>query len=423
MPGTVVVGLQWGDEGKGKVVDVLAENADFVVRFAGGANAGHTLVVEGRRLVFHLLPSGLLRAKTTCLLGAGMVLCPETLVEEMERAQELGIDLAGRLVISARAHVVTEYHKVIDGLREQNEGAIGTTLRGIGPAYEDRASRRGLQIGALGSQKTVEFALRGMYERALREGASRSELVEPDELATRYRDYAERLQPYLGDVSSLVHRGLVEGRQVLFEGAQGTLLDLGFGSYPYVTSSQTLSAAACTGVGVGPGAVSSVVGVLKVYTTRVGLGPFPTEASGAEVERLRRRGAEFGATTGRPRRCGWLDLPALRYAVRVNGVTELFLTKLDVLSGLEQIPVAVGYRVEGRLVQEVPCAPVDLDQVEPMYESLPGWADFPDDPRSFRDLPEAAVEYVRRIERETGVPVRFVSVGPDRRQVVAVSPQ
>jgi len=423
MPGTVVVGLQWGDEGKGKVVDVLAENADFVARFAGGANAGHTLVVDGRRLVFHLLPSGLLRDGTTCLLGSGMVLCPTTLVEEMERAKKLGIDLSGRLVISTRAHVVTEYHKVVDGLREQNEGAIGTTLRGIGPAYEDRAGRRGLQIGSLGNTKVVESALRRMYDRAIHEGASSSDLIGPEELAGRYRRLAERLQPYFGDVSLVVHRALTKGRQVLFEGAQGTLLDLGFGSYPYVTSSQTLAAAACTGIGVGPGAVSSVVGVSKAYATRVGLGPFPTEASGSEAERLRRTGAEFGATTGRPRRCGWLDLPALRYAVRVNGVTELFLTKLDVLSGLERIPVAVGYRVDGSLLRELPSAPVDLEQVEPVYESQPGWAELPDAPGSFRDLPGAAVEYVRRIESEVGVPVRAVSIGPDRNQVVIFSAQ
>ncbi len=419
MSSTAVVGLQWGDEGKGKIVDILAEEADLVVRFGGGANAGHTLVVGEQKYVFHLLPSGIVRPETRCLLGAGMVIDPSALVEEIETCHRLGLNTTGRIVISPAAHVVTEYHKAADQIGEGSDRPIGTTLRGIGPAYEDRAGRRGIPMSWLRYPERILDILSANARRIEPFARQAGVPLPPPEAEThRLVRLGAMLIPYVGDVRQTVSQALDSDKHVLFEGAQGTMLDILHGTYPYVTSSQVIAAGAATGTGLGPSAIQTVVGVAKAYTTRVGLGPFPTELTDETGDRIRDAGGEFGATTGRPRRCGWLDLPILRLAKKLNGVTELALTKLDVLAGLDRIAVATGYRIDGRVVAVPPEDPDQWAQAEPLYEWFEGFEALPKHPSTVDELPAQARRYLQAISDDLGVDVTILSLGPGRSQTL-----
>jgi len=424
MPATIVVGAQWGDEGKGRVVDWLAREADVVARYNGGDNAGHTVIAQGHTLKLHLIPSGILHPAINCI-GAGVVVNPERMLQEMDELARAGVDVGpGRLKLSAAAHIILSTHRALDGAREAVRGgtAIGTTGRGIGPAYADKAARVNLRAGEMvDAERFAERVAQQveMHNRLLT-GIYGAEGLPVDETAAAYREYATRLAPYLGNVSAIVGEALDAGQTVLCEGAQGLLLDLDHGTYPYVTSSSTIAGGALTGLGFGPGRVSRVLGVVKAYTTRVGAGPFPTELSGETGARIRDVGAEFGTTTGRPRRCGWLDAPILRHAVRVNGLTELAVTKLDVLSGLERLKVAVAYERDGERATHFPAEAgmAALADWRPVYEELPGWTEDISGVRRREDLPAAAREYVARIEAWAGAPVTFIGVGPEREQAI-----
>jgi adenylosuccinate synthase len=420
MTAVVVVGAQWGDEGKGKIVDIFTEHADMVVRYGGGPNAGHTLVVGDDRLVVRLIPSGILRAKTTCVLAQGMAIDPASLVGELDELAKRGLvrDDAS-LLVSDRAQTILPYHVLVDGLREQTAGALGTTKRGVGPCYEDKAGRRGLPMGALRdlarTQEIVSRALATWTPTIVALGGappSVGEVMDP------LRRLAPRIVPMLADTAKLVERAVRKGKRVLFEGAQGTLLDIDHGTYPFVTSSHATAGGACTGVGVGPSRIDAVVGLVKAYCTRVGGGPFPTELTDAVGERLRNRGSEYGSVTGRPRRTGWLDLPALRYAVRINGLDGLALTKLDVLTGLDAIEVCVAYDTPGGRIDEFPID--DVARSKPVYETMPGWGEDIAAARTMAALPASARAYVERIEREAGCPVVLVSVGSRRDETIAL---
>jgi adenylosuccinate synthase len=425
MPATIVVGAQWGDEGKGRVVDWLAREAHLVARFNGGDNAGHTVVAQGHTLKLHLVPSGVLHPGLVCLIGAGVVVNPARLVAEMDELAALGVDVGpSRLRLSAAAHVVLPTHRALDGAREtaRGGGAIGTTRRGIGPTYADKAARVSLRAG--GMAEPEHFAERvaervQAHNRTLRE-LHGAEPLSAEEIAAEYCAYARRLAPHLADGSALVNEALAAGETVLCEGAQGLLLDLDHGTYPYVTSSSTVAGGALTGLGFGPRHVSRVVGVAKAYTTRVGAGPFPTELLDEVGDQIRDVGGEYGTTTGRPRRCGWLDLVILRYAARANGLDELALTKLDVLGGLERLKVAVAYERDGERTEVFP-AEFGIERLaewRPVYEELPGWMADISGARRRQDLPPAAREYVARVEEWVGVPVTLVGVGPGREQAV-----
>jgi adenylosuccinate synthase len=418
----VIVGAQWGDEGKGKVVDLYTEHADVVARYGGGANAGHTLVVDGQKLVTHLIPSGVLRPGVVCVLGGGMVIDPQTLLDEIADCKTRGLLADDRdLVIGDRAHVILRYHREIDALRESRAGAIGTTKRGIGPAYEAKVARRGIRMGDL----VRPGRLRALVEQNLEElnpyvARLGGEPYEGEALVAEGLALGDQLKRYLGDASRIVHDAIRRGKSVLFEGAQGTLLDVDHGTYPFVTSSSTLAGGACTGLGIGPTEIDSVVGISKAYATRVGAGPFPTELHGAAGDRLREAGAEFGATTGRPRRCGWLDIPALRLAVRLNGMTGLALTKLDVLRGVKPVQVCVQYRLDGELLDELPLDAGDIERAEPVYETLDGWTEDAREARDLDDLPAGARRYLARIEQLLGIPMYLVSVGPGRAETIVL---
>lgn len=419
MSNVVVVGTQWGDEGKGKVVDVLSPHADAVVRFQGGNNAGHTLVVQGDQLILHLLPSGVLRPSCTCVIGNGVVVDPAVLLDELALLEQRGVQIeAGRLVVSARAHVVMPWHVRLDQLRERAMGdnRIGTTCRGIGPTYEDKAARRGIRMADLIDPERLAARVRAELpdKNLMIVDWLGGEALDADVIVERYAELGARLAPYVGDVSGLLQELGARGRSVLFEGAQGTFLDVDQGTYPYVTSSNTVAGAACTGAGVGPTAIDEVVGIVKAYTTRVGAGAFPTEDEGAAGERLRAVGHEFGATTGRPRRCGWFDAVLVRQAAHLNGLTHLALTKLDVLSGIDPIPVCVAYEGAGGF-------PLALEAARPVYEELEGWHEPLDDCRTLEDLPDACRRYVARLEELVGVPVGLISVGPGRDQTLLVA--
>ncbi len=421
----VAVGAQWGDEGKGKIVDWLAPRADLVVRFQGGNNAGHTLVVDGEQTVLHVVPSGVLHADTINLIGPGVVVNPEVLLHELEALAQRGILRdPSRVRVSGRAHVILEWHIALDLAREQARRGekIGTTGRGIGPTYEDKVARRGIRIADLLDADSLRPAL----ARAARERNRELEYygrppIDVDVVFESARSFGRKLEPYVDHTGRILVRALRDGKNVLFEGAQGTFLDIDHGTYPFVTSSNCVAGAACTGAGIGPTAIDRVLGISKAYTTRVGGGPFPTEESGAAGERLRERGSEFGATTGRPRRCGWLDVVMLREAATVNGLTGLALNKLDILSGLAQIPVATAYRIDGKKTDEMPMTLAELARAEPVYEALPGWDEDVTGARRDTDLPAAARRYVEQIERWVGVPVELLSVGPGRDQTVARS--
>jgi adenylosuccinate synthase len=420
----IVVGAQWGDEGKGKVVDLLTERAQVVARWGGGANAGHTLVVGGKKYVTHLIPSGILRKGVTCVLGEGMVIDPRSLVEEMRTFRDVGLLTDERdLLVAGRAHVVLPQHRQIDALREARPGAIGSTKRGIGPTYESKAARIGVRIDDLVRPARLRQAVQRSLEAwapVLRDMGAPA----PDVEATvaEYSVLGAEIRPYVGDASRFLHDRIKAGTHVLFEGAQGVLLDLDHGTYPYVTSSSTTAGGACAACGVGPTQIDRVVGIVKAYATRVGNGPFPTELLDDTGDRLREVGAEFGATTGRPRRCGWLDIPALRLAVRLSGIEHLALTKLDVLAGLDVIKICVGYRLGDKVLDELPVDPEDLQQVVPIYEELPGWpaeALSSGPPvRACADLPLPAQRYLDRVRELVGLPYALVSLGPGREETI-----
>ncbi len=420
MSNVVIVGAQWGDEGKGKIVDLFTSWADVVVRFQGGANAGHTLVVGGVKTVLHLVPSGVLHTGKKCFIGNGVVVDPEALMEEIEVLKSRGLlSDPHQLVVSDNAHVILPYHKRIDAGREKQK-AIGTTGRGIGPCYEDKVARRGIRVRDLLKPESLRERLSvRLIEANAQIRALGGEKVELEPLLEQALKLGERMEPYVGDASEKLAHEIERGRAVLFEGAQGTLLDIDHGTYPYVTSSNTVAGNAAVGAGIGPTVINSVIGITKAYTTRVGNGPLPTELNDATGERLRSVGAEFGATTGRPRRCGWLDALVLRYAARVNGLSGLALTKLDVLTGLEEISVAVAYKLKsGKTVSEFPSDPDLLTDTQPVYEQLPGWKEPLGDLREYAELPDNARRYVERVEQLVGVETIAVSVGADRAQTI-----
>jgi adenylosuccinate synthase len=416
----IVVGAQWGDEGKGKVVDLLTERAQVVARWGGGANAGHTLVVGGKKYVTHLIPSGILRRDVTCVLGEGMVIDPRSLVEEMRTFRQAGLLASDRdLLVAGRAHVVLPQHREIDALREARPGAIGSTKRGIGPTYESKAGRTGIRIDDLIRPARLRQTLMRYLEAA---GPVLRELGAPppdvEAVMAEYTALGAEIRPHVGDASRFLYEQIRAGKNVLFEGAQGVLLDLDHGTYPYVTSSSTTAGGACAACGVGPTLVDGVLGIVKAYATRVGNGPFPTELHDDTGKRLREVGAEYGATTGRPRRCGWLDIPALRLAVRLSGVEHLALTKLDVLGGLDVIKLCVGYRLRGNVLDELPVDPEDVAEATPIYEELPGWPADPVPARARADLPAQAQRYLDRISELTGLPFALVSLGPGREETI-----
>jgi adenylosuccinate synthase len=420
MTAVVVVGAQWGDEGKGKIVDIFTEHADMVVRYAGGPNAGHTLVVGDQKIVVRLIPSGILRPQTKCVLAQGMAIDPASLVTELDELAKRGlVRNDSSLVVSDRAHAILPYHVLVDGLRELRPDALGTTKRGVGPCYEDKAARRGVPLGALRDMARTE----GLVVRALAawEPTIRALGGEPpkvsDVMAT-LRPLAARVVPLLCETSQLIEHAVRAGQKVLFEGAQGTLLDIDHGTYPYVTSSHATAGGASAGTGVGPSRIDYVVGLVKAYCTRVGGGPFPTELTNEIGERLRVRGDEFGSVTGRPRRTGWIDLPALRYAARINGLDGIALTKLDVLTGLESISLCVAYRTPTGTSEDFPID--DLENAVPVYETMPGWKSDLASVRKMEELPETALHYVARIEREVGCRVVLVSVGSRRHETIAI---
>ena len=420
MPCTVVVGAQWGDEGKGKIVDALSAAADIVARYQGGPNAGHSVIRDGVTLVLHLVPSGILAGKR-CLIGNGVVVDLGRLREEVARLEGIGVTIAGRLGISPGAHLILPYHLAVESIAEQGPGAIGTTGRGIGFAYRDKAARVGLRVGDLDDRGGFVAQADRNLVRLRREFPTATGLIAMtgDSLWDELAELRAWILPMRCDVSAELHSALAAGRHVLLEGAQGTLLDLDHGTYPFVTSSPASAAGAPLGVGLGPRAVDRVIGVAKASATRVGHGPFPSEMPVDEATRLREAGEEYGATTGRPRRCGWLDLPALRYAARINGLDELVITKLDVLDGFDEIRVATAYELEGHLVDGFPATARDLERCRPRYRSFPGWRSPTTAVRRWADLPAAARQYLEWVEGECGVRVRSVSVGAARDAEVA----
>ncbi len=418
----VVVGTQWGDEGKGKVVDLLTERAQVVVRFQGGHNAGHTLVIDGEKTVLHLIPSGILRDGVRCLIGNGVVVAPGALVEEIDMLEARGIPVAERLRISASAPLILPVHVALDQARERARGndAIGTTGRGIGPAYEDKVSRRGLRVGELLDAEAFAERLRGLleYHNFALEHYFKADPVDFQATLDEALAHGERLRPMIEDTTELLYAELDAGHNLLFEGAQGMMLDIDHGTYPFVTSSNTTTGGAACGTGIGPRALDYVLGIVKAYATRVGGGPFPTELFDDVGKHLAEVGHEFGATTGRARRCGWLDMVALRRAVRVNSVSGLCMTKLDVLDGLETVKVCTAYRVGGEETTALPAGAEALASCEPVYEELPGWSGSTAGITSFEQLPEAARSYLKRIEELAGVPVDIISTGPDRDETI-----
>jgi adenylosuccinate synthase len=425
MSNVAIIGVQWGDEGKGKIVDLFTHQADVIVRFQGGNNAGHTLVVDGKKTVLHLIPSGALHPKKLCVIGNGVVVDPEVLIEEIENLKSQGhLQDDAMLRISDAAHLIMPYHKAIDQARERlrGEGMIGTTGRGIGPAYEDKAARVGIRFIDLLEEETFKEKLRrnieekNIYLRAI----LKEKTLDFQEMHDGYAAYRDKLKAHVTNTSLLLDQQIRAGKKVMFEGAQGTLLDVDHGTYPFVTSSSTVSGNVCSGSGVGPRQIHQVIGISKAYATRVGSGPFPTELFGAEGETLRREGVEFGATTGRARRCGWLDTVAVRHAVRINGITGIALTKLDVLTGFKTIPICTAYRFNGKTIEDFPASLTTMQGVEPIYETLAGWTEPLTAVTKFSELPANAQRYVERIGKLLETEIILVSVGPGREQTVTL---
>jgi len=418
----VIVGAQWGDEGKGKIVDVLSENFAIVARYAGGHNAGHTVIIKGKKFVLQLVPCGVLRKGGRSVIGNGVVLDPLAFLKEVGMLRDTGVQVDGNLFVSNRAHVILPYHRMIEMGAENAPGRvkIGTTSRGIGPAYEDKMGRRGLRVADLLDsgllRTTIENACRekNMIAHAL----FNSEPIDADSMYREYAAAAEKIAPFVTDTMLLINRALDAGESVMFEGAQGTMLDIDHGTYPFVTSSSATSGGAVIGTGVAPNAIRNVIGITKAYCTRVGAGPFPSEIQGEIGDQLRARGNEYGAVTGRPRRCGWVDLPLLRYAQMVNGVNWWVITKLDVLDTMAEIPVCVGYKIKGKKTEEIPALATGFEQVEPVYEKMPGWKKSTEGITEFGKLPKKAQEYLRFLERESGAAIGMISTGPDRDQTI-----
>jgi adenylosuccinate synthase len=420
----VIVGAQWGDEGKGKIVDVLSENFSIVARYAGGHNAGHTVVINGKKFILQLVPSGILRPRCRSVIGNGVVFDPMAFLKEVDSLVQNGIKIEGHLFVSNRAHVILPYHRMIELASENAPGRvkIGTTSRGIGPAYEDKMGRRGLRVADLLDLQL----LRTHIENACREknliahALFNSEPLDPDKMYAEYATASARIAPFVCDTALLLNRALRNGESIVFEGAQGTMLDIDHGTYPFVTSSSATSGGAVTGTGVAPTAINSVIGVSKAYCTRVGSGPFPTEALDAAGELLRQRGNEFGAVTGRPRRCGWIDLPLLRYAGMINGTSWLVVTKLDVLDELAEIPVCVAYKIDGKKTEEVPAQDSGFAKIHCVYRKLPGWRTSTQGITRLDKLPKAARAYLTFLEKESGARIGMVSTGPGREQTIFV---
>lgn len=418
----IIVGAQWGDEGKGKIVDMLSEQADIVARYQGGANAGHTIVFDGKKYILHLIPSGILHPNTQCVIGNGVVIDPVALMEEIHMLEGIGISIAGRLHISHKAHLIMPYHKMMDAAREKQAGSIGTTGRGIGPAYNDKALRIGVRIvdlldrETLGEKIRTNLAEKNQILRALYDVAP----LDVEAMIDEYVAFDTQIDPYITDTTTLLNNALKDGKRVLAEGAQGALLDLDHGTYPFVTSSNPTSGGACTGLGIPPTSITSVTGVVKAYSTRVGNGPFPTELEDATGELLRSEGHEFGATTGRSRRCGWLDIPALRYSIMINGISEIALTKLDVLGVFNELKICTGYSLDGKTLKSFPADAQTLSRVKCDYITLPGWNCPLDGIMSFDALPKAAQDYVRMIEQLLETKITWVSTSPAREDTFAL---
>ncbi|GLU49760.1 adenylosuccinate synthase [Nocardiopsis ansamitocini] len=421
MPAITLVGAQWGDEGKGKATDLVGSRVDYVVRYQGGNNAGHTVVIGDQKYALHLLPSGILSPEVVPVIANGVVIDPGVLFEELNGLNERGVDTS-RLLISANAHLIMPYHRALDKVSERflGKGKIGTTGRGIGPTYADKISRAGVRVQDMFDEgilrKKLELALHEKNQILTKVFNRRG--LDLDIILNEYLGYAELLRPYVADTSLVLNKALDEGKTVYLEGSQGTLLDIDHGTYPFVTSSSPTAGGASSGSGIGPTRITKVVGILKAYTTRVGSGPFPTELEDEWGQWLRTQGHEYGVTTGRNRRCGWFDAPIARYATRVNGITDFFLTKLDVLSGLERIPVCVGYDVDGTRHDEIPMTQTDFHHAQPVYEHFEGWNDDITNVRSFEELPKAAQNYVRALEEMSGAPISAIGVGPGRDQTL-----
>jgi adenylosuccinate synthase len=423
----VIVGSQWGDEGKGKIVDFLTEKADIVARYQGGNNAGHTVVINNEKYILHLIPSGILHKGKKCIIGNGVVIDPFALITEMDTLKSKGIKIDKNLLISKNAHLIMPYHIAIERANENKKGdkKIGTTGRGIGPSYTDKIARHGIRIidllypkifkeKLISNLSIVNFLLKNFYKMEQLDGES---------IYRKYMKYAKRLEDYITDTDHLINRAIDSGKNILFEGAQGTLLDIDHGTYPFVTSSNTIAGGACIGVGVGPTKINKVLGVTKAYTTRVGEGPFPTEIKDKLGEYIRTKGGEFGATTGRPRRCGWLDILTLKHAIRINGITGIALTKLDILDGLDKVKICIGYKYKGKKYQEFPKEIEILNGCEPEYIEMPGWKESTVGIRGFDDLPGNAKKYIKKIEKLLGVNIQIISTGQKRDEIIVLNEQ
>ncbi|MFB8024689.1 adenylosuccinate synthase [Streptomyces sp. NPDC056465] len=424
MPALVLLGAQWGDEGKGKATDLLGGSVDYVVRYQGGNNAGHTVVVGDQKYALHLLPSGILSPGCTPVIGNGVVVDPAVLLSELSGLNERGVDTS-KLLISGNAHLITPYNVTVDKVTERFLGKrkIGTTGRGIGPTYADKINRVGIRVQDLYDESILEQKVEAALEQKnqLLAKVFNRRAIESEKIVEEMLQYAEQIKPYVADTTLILNNAIDAGKVVLFEGGQGTLLDVDHGTYPFVTSSNPTAGGACTGAGVGPTKISRVIGILKAYTTRVGAGPFPTELLDEDGEALRRIGGERGVTTGRDRRCGWFDAPIARYATRVNGLTDFFLTKLDVLTGWEQIPVCVAYEIDGKRVEELPYNQTDFHHAKPIYENLPGWSEDITKAKTFGDLPKNAQAYVKALEEMSGAPISAIGVGPGRTETIEIN--
>lgn len=417
---TVVVGSQWGDEGKGKIVDILSEGHNIVARYQGGANAGHTIEIGNKQFILHLIPAGILRENVTCVIGNGVVVDPVALLEEIEMLESSGINIEGRLLISNNAHLIMPYHKLLDTISESGKNKIGTTGRGIGPCYLDKYARKGIKIEDLLHKSVLEEKLRRNIDEKnniLKKIYSREEL-DINKIVEEYLAFDKRIDKYITNTAAYLNNAVDEGKSVLMEGAQGALLDIDHGTYPYVTSSNPTAGGACTGTGIPPTKINSVIGIVKAYTTRVGLGPFPTEMLDEEGENMRKWGHEFGATTGRPRRCGWFDAFLVNYSRTINGMERAAITKLDVLSNFDKIKVCTGYQLDGKDLKYFPTSLNKLENVTPVYETLPGWKEDITNAKSYDELPAKAKDYLSFISEKSGFEISIISVGPRRSQTI-----
>lgn len=427
MPNIIIVGSQWGDEGKGKIVDFLSENADVVARFQGGHNAGHTVVINDEKFILHLIPSGILNKGKICLIGNGVVVDPAALIEEINELRGRGVEVAKNLFLSKNAHLIMPYHLSLDKEREKLRGTkcIGTTGRGIGPAYADKTARTGIRVVDLIQPHVFKEKLKAnLFDiNFLLENLYKVPRFDVEDVYNEYMGYAEKLSEYIADTDIIINRMISENKNVLFEGAQGALLDIDHGTYPYVTSSNPIAGGACIGLGIGPTKISKVLGIVKAYTTRVGSGPFPTEIKDPLGDKLRERGGEYGATTGRPRRCGWLDMVILRHSARINGLTGIAITKLDILDGIDVIKICTSYRYKGNIYEEFPKEINIFEECEPVYEEVEGWSASTKGVREFNKLPEAAKAYIKKIENMLGVEAQLISTGQRRDELIKLKEQ